>query len=254
MSFLRLMQTLIQRLALVVFALLAVALVVSCVLAPFGVIPWLEWNLTWNGAPVPYAGMALQISLALIAVALCTFLPTNARVLALETSHRRFDIAMDDVAMAYDRVHRADREGTFMLSSQFEDMKGRLAYLTQHPDLGDLEPPLLELAAQMSFMSKELAETYSDENVERARIFLRQRQQEVTKFEKRLKHARVIADELKHWLHDVKMEEQLASAQLDELCEELLAILPELNMAPASKDSMRNGSDNKLIELNAQRV
>lgn len=243
-----------QRVALFVFSVVAVVMIASCGLATFGVIPWIDWTFSWNGATIPNAGMYLQIALAIVATSLCAFLPTNARVLALETSHRRFDIAMDDVAMAYDRVHRADRESTFALSSQFEEMKDRLSYLTEHPDLGDLEPPLLELAAQMSFMSKELAETYSDENVERARIFLRQRQQEVAKFEKRLKHARVIADELKHWLHDVKMEEQLAAVQLDELCAELLEILPELNMAPASNDSVRDGGDNKLIELNAQRV
>ena len=53
-----------------------------------------------------------------------------------------------------------------------------------HPDLGALEPEILELAAQMSRISQDLAETYSDEKVDRARTFLQQRQQEIDTFQR----------------------------------------------------------------------
>ena len=86
------------------------------------------------------------------------------------------------------------------------------------------------LAAQMSFISRELANTYSDENVSRARGFLRQRQEEVERFNKRLDEARIIHQELKHWLTQVELEESVAASQLERLRDELFVILPEIGI------------------------
>ena len=123
------------------------------------------------------AGMYLQIFVTILAAGICFFLPFNVRIMQLEISHRRFTVSMDDVARAYGAVHAADRGRTFQLSSEFDAVREHLAYLRDHPDLSTLEPALLETAAQMSHISRELAEVYSDEKIGRARDFLKQHQE-----------------------------------------------------------------------------
>ena len=167
-----LIQFFMQRLALVVFAIAALSALVATVMAAFGALPWIEFSLRWNGVTVPQAGMYAQICLTTLAVGLCFFLPSNQRIIALENSHRQFSVGMNDVARAYAAVHAADRGQTFRISSEFDAVRERLAYLRDHPDLSALEPAVLEIAAQMSHISKELAEVYSDDRVARVRNFL----------------------------------------------------------------------------------
>lgn len=235
-------QTFIQRLAMLAFLLLAIGLTIATGLALMGLWPWPELILFWNDTQILGAGMYLQIVLTVFAITLCFFLPSNQRILRLETSHRRFNVAMDDVTRAYVAAHTADRGGAFELADEFDQMRARLGFLRNHPDLGDLEPELLELAAQMSFESRDLAERYSDNRVKRARGFLEQRQQELQKFNDRLEQAKAINAEFKLWINRVDLEESVAAAQMERLLEELERILPELNQpspaAPAGKVMM----------------
>lgn len=223
-----LIQYLMQRLALLFFAACAAALTTASIMAALGFWAWIEIPLTYAGAPVENAGMYLQITATVLAAAICFFLPANARIMQLENSHRKFSVSMDDVARAYGAVHAADRGRTFQLSSEFDAVRERLAYLRDHPDLSTLEPALLEAAAQMSHISRELAEVYSDDKLARARDFLKQRQQEIALFNSRLDQAKAISTEMKHWLHEVEMEESVAAAQLARLSEEMNEILPQL--------------------------
>lgn len=174
------------------------------------------------------AGMYLQIFVTILTAGICFFLPSNVRIMQLENSHRRFTVSMDDVARAYGAVHAADRGRTFQLSSEFDAVRERLAYLRDHPDLSTLEPALLETAAQMSYISRELAEVYSDEKIGRARDFLKQRQEEIAQFNSRLDQAKSISTEMKHWLHEVELEKSVAAAQLARLSEEMNEIMPQL--------------------------
>ena len=174
------------------------------------------------------AGMYLQIFVTILTAGICFFLPSNVRIMQLENSHRRFTVSMDDVARAYGAVHAADRGRTFQLSSEFDAVRERLAYLRDHPDLSTLEPALLETAAQMSHISRELAEVYSDEKIGRARDFLKQRQEEIAQFNSRLDQAKSISTEMKHWLHEVELEKSVAAAQLARLSEEMNEIMPQL--------------------------
>ena len=167
-----------------------------------------------------------QSGLTVLAVLLCLYLPANYHIMALENSHRRFSLGMQDVALA----HAADRTGVFQLSSEFDAVHERLAHLRDHPDLGGLEPDLLEVAAQMSHISRELSDVYSDEKVARALAFLTQRQQEVEAFNARLYQAKQISRELKHWAHEVDFEESVASSQLARLRDDLRDVLPELGL------------------------
>ncbi len=221
-------QYLLQRAALVFFAACAAALTTATIMAALGYWAWIELPLVYAGEPVENAGMMLQIFLTVLAAAICFFLPANARIMKLENSHRRFTVSMDDVARAYGAVHAADRGRTFQLSSEFDAVRERLAYLRDHPDLSTLEPALLETAAQMSHISRELAEVYSDEKIKRARDFLKQRQEEIELFNSRLDQAKAISTEMKHWLHEVELEESVAAAQLARLSEEMNEILPQL--------------------------
>ena len=174
--------------------------------------------------------MYAQIGLTVLAIGLCFYLPSNRRIMQLETSHRRFSIGMQDVARAYAAVHAADRQQTFQLSSEFDAVRERLAYLRDHPDLSTLEPALLEVAAQMSHISAELAQVYSDDKITRARGFLEQRQEEITLFNGRLDQAKAISTEMKQWLHEVELEESVCAAQLERLRAEMREVLPELGL------------------------
>lgn len=215
--------------ALGLFAVAAVALVVSTALSVAGIWPWIDLAVMWNGAHVAKAGMIAQIGLTIFAVALCFFLPTNARIMKLEHSHRRFNVGVDDITRAYHAAHHGDRAGTFALADAFESTRDRLSYLRDHPDLGMLEPELLELAAKMSHISRDLAEAYSDTKVERARSFLQQRQFEIEQFTDRLEQAKAIHGEFSTWINRLDLEEGVARAQLERLLDEIERLLPELN-------------------------
>jgi hypothetical protein len=230
-------RTLVQQLAMLLFLALAIGLTCATALALMGVLPWPEIILFWNQTQLATAGMWMQIALTVFAITLCFFLPSNARIMRLETSHRRFNIAMEDITRAYIAAHAADRDGTFQLTDEFEQMRTRLAFLRDHPDLGDLEPELLELAAQMSFQARDLAERYSDKRVARARGFLEQRQQELERFNERLEDAKAINAEFRLWLNRIELEESVATSQLERLLNEFEKLLPELNAPVEVTDS-----------------
>jgi hypothetical protein len=243
-----LIQYIFQRLAVALFAIAAVAITVSTVMASLGLWAWVELPISYAGEPIEKAGMYAQIGLTFLAVGLCFFLPTNRRVMQLETSHRQFSMNMDDVTRAYGAVHAADRGEVFQMSSEFDSVRERLAYLRDHPDLSTLEPALLEVAAQMSHISRELATVYADEKIERARNFLKERQEEVNLFNSRLDQAKGITTEMKHWLHEVELEESVAAAQLDRLRAEMREIMPELGIdrMVTANDMAR---DSRVVEL-----
>ncbi|QBF31390.1 DNA repair protein [Thalassococcus sp. S3] len=185
----------------------------------------------------PNAGIAIQLALTAFLVGLCAFLPSNARIMALETSHRSFQIGMHDVTAAYARAHAQDRNSTFTLSSEFDSIRERLTFLRNHPDLDSLEPAVLEVAAQMSHVSRELADIYSTQNVARARDFLIQRQHELDAFEAQLQEAKDIASEMQRWHHRVSLEEDVAQSQLQRLREELIDVLPDLLDQPQTEET-----------------
>ena len=95
----------------------------------------------------------------------------------------------------------------------------------------------------MSHISKELAEVYSNDRVARARGFLEQRQFELQQFNDRLGQAKIVSTELKHWHHEIELEESVAAAQLDRLREELKDVLPELGLETVVR------ADNTAVEL-----
>ena len=230
-----LLQYFMQRVTFLLLLSFGLGLLAYTVACAAGQTPWLEMPLAFGGQIYEDAGNYVQVGLTALVIGMMFFLPTNARVMALETSHRNFQIRMKDVARAYSAAHRADREGVFTLSSEFDSVRERIAFLRDHPDLGDLEPSVLEVAAQMSHVSKELAQVYSDSNVQRARDFLTARQQEIADFSVRLEEAKVVANEIRQWHNRVEIEEDVAESQLARLCEELEQILPEIVPEPVAQ-------------------
>lgn len=220
-----------QRIAFGLIIALSLALTGYSIACAFELAPWLELPIGFGDQIFMQAGMYIQVGVSALLLLLCFFLPTNARVMALELSHRNFHTSMKDVASAYAASHRADRVGVFQMKGEYDSIRERIAFLRDHPDLGDLEPSVLELAAQMSHVSHELAETYSDNKVARARDFLIARQQEITLFNERLEKAKLAATEIRQWNEQIEMDEAIAKAQLDRLKEELGDLLPELQKA-----------------------
>ncbi|MDA3888930.1 MAG: DNA repair protein [Allgaiera sp.] len=225
---LRRAQSILQSLALAALVALTLTLLGATVLAALDLLPWLHVEARFGATPFPQAGMWLQIAATVFLLGLCFFLPANGRMMRLERSHRDFRIGLDDVARAYNAAHAADRAGTFSLSAEFEAMRERMEHLRRHPDLGHLEPELLQLAAEMSHLSRDLARVYSDEKVDRAKTFLTQRQQEVDTLKDRIHLARYACDELKRWLLDVEADETAAARQIARLERDLRDVLPSL--------------------------
>lgn len=224
----------LQRIAFAATIAVTLTLLGLTVAAALGYAPWLNLPVGYGEAYYTDAGQAIQIGMTVLAVLLCYHLPTNARIMALENSHRSFHMGQRDVARAYALAHSSDREGVFTLRGEFDSIRERIAFLRDHPDLAELEPSVLELAAQMSHVSQELAETYSDRKVSRARDFLVARQQEIESFNERLDHAKIAANEIRSWAMQVDLEESVARAQLDRMRESLKDIMPELGPdAPA---------------------
>ena len=220
-------------------ALLALASLVAIGAAAAGLVPWLSLPLSLGGEPVLWAGLALQVVLTLMLVAVAAMLPAMLRVSRLEASHRSFRMGMDDVARAYHVAHSADRDGVFRLRSEFDAVRERIAHLREHPDLAGMEPEVLELAAQMSTQTRKLAETYSTDAVDRARRFLEQRQEEVERTREAIAKAHYSARELKRWTQAVEMEEQVVESQLQRLEEDMEDILPRLGYVRAADNVVR---------------
>lgn len=217
-------------------ALVAGAAMISVIfsgLAAFGVLPWLELPLAINGVAIENGGVYVQLAVTVLLLSMCFFLPTNQRVLRLESAHHSFSMRMEDVARAYAIVHAQDRKGLFNAPSEFDAVKERIVHLRDHPDLGSLEPDILEVAAQMSRISQDLAQSFSDERVDRARGFLVQRQQEIETFQDRLDHAKALHADIRQWSNRLELDEAVAKSQLDRLIEDLEEILPEIKIQSA---------------------
>jgi len=203
-------------------------LVLASVFAGLGWMPWPTLYLSFGVVTVADAGMWMQLGLTLLFVTFCFYLPANGRMTRLERSHRSFAMGVEDVSRAYRMAHAADRAGVFSLSSEFDSVRARMEALRKHPDFGHLEPELLQLAAQMSHETRELAKSYSDVKVSRAKGFLSQRQEEVQQLTDRLAIARHTCDELRRWMTDIDSEERQAQLQLKRLEADLKEILPGL--------------------------
>ncbi|WP_341214174.1 DNA repair protein [uncultured Limimaricola sp.] len=217
-----------QMIAMMTLAIAATAAAAATIAAALGYLPWLELTARFGETSLPWAGMALQIFLTVLLVTLVFFLPSAGRVLALEHSHRHFRISMDDVARAYHVAHTADRAGVFTMSSEFDAVRERLAFLRDHPDLGHLEHDVMEVAAQMGEQSRDLADIYSDEKVSRARKFLAQRQEDAERQQERIIEALHVCREMKRWADQVELEESVVASQLAQLDDQLQTMLPEL--------------------------
>ncbi len=236
-------QNTLLRLTFFLICAAALFAVTTTILSAFGILPWLSLQAGLSNGATIDAGIYIQIGLTALILMLVFYLPSNARMMALENTHRKFTMNMQDVAGAYQVAHAADRSGAFALASEFDAVKERMAFLRDHPELQGLEPQVLELAAQMSQISQDLAETYGDTKVERARTFLRQRQEEVEQFQRRIEDAQTIQHELRQWTRDIEIEESIAKSQLARLRDELFDLLPELSAQLQSPtDDQKPGS------------
>ncbi len=241
------------RLTFFLICAAALGAVVATSLSALGVWPWLSMQAGFVGGPID-AGVYIQIGLTCLILMLAFYLPSNARMMALENAHRKFSLNMEDIAHAYQVAHAADRSGAFALASEFDAVKERMAFLRDHPDLQALEPEVLETAAQMSQVSQELAETYGEDRVRRARTFLQQRQEEVELFQKRIEDAQTILHELSQWTRDIEIEESIAKSQLGRLRDELFELLPELSAQLQSPPDDSDPSASSVIAMSPPRA
>ncbi len=209
---------------MVVCGIAAAAAVVATALSFTGILPWPDIALTYGGAEVAWSGQALQIGVTALLVMIALFLPSARRVLQLETSHRRFEIDMDDVTRAYRAAHMADRAETFEMRREFDAVRERYQFLKAQPDLAEMDAELLTIAAQMSEQSHELAEVYSDAKIARVRDALVQRHADAKALDARIQQTHGDLRELKRLMEEVDVEETSVTAQLHRLRDEMSEI------------------------------
>ena len=227
-SFVALSHRVLHSVSMVLILVIGLAAIGLTEASAFGVTPWLTFSATFGEFTYPQAGMITQIIATIILASLFFFMPSAGRILSLERSHRNFRLSMEDVARAYHVCHTADRSGIFTMSSEFDAVRERLAYLRDHPDLDSLEPQVLEIAAQMSHQSRELADIYNVEKVARAKMFLHQRQQEAERQQQLIIEAHHALRDIRKWSQQVELEESVVASQLSQLQEQLDATLPAL--------------------------
>jgi len=208
-----------------------------------GWIGWLDLEVGFGATVFTNAGMAVQIALTALLIGFCFFLPAHGRMIRLELAHRDFSMSMNDVARAYYASHAADRAGAFTLSSEFDSVRERILHLREHPDLGALEHEVLELAAQMSHQARDLAEVYSDASVDRAKLFLKQRMQEVDATRTRIEQALGTCREVRRFLDQVELEESVVESRLTMLREELDEIMPKISPRPDAPIPLRTAAE-----------
>ncbi len=206
----------------------AAAMLAYTLMCAVGASAWLTLPMAFGDVTLVNFGIYVQIAATGLVISAALMIPTNMRLNALERSHRSFHMGMDDVARAYHLCHTADRSGIFTMSSEFDAVRERLAYLRDHPDLRQLEPEVLEVAAQMSQQSRHLSDVYSNEKIARAKLFLQQRQEEAENQQDLIVEALHTTQELRKWAQQVDLEESIVASQLDQLDEKLQAILPQL--------------------------
>jgi chromosome segregation ATPase len=222
------LQDLSQVVSVTVLSAAAAAASAATVLAAFGVLPWLSLIVMF-GDTVFEAGPFVQAGVAVMLTLLCTFFPSARRVMRIEAMRRDFTLKMDDVTRAYWMAHSADRTGVFKLSREFDAVRERLLFLRNHPDLQDLEPAVLEVAAQMSAEARELAKIYSDEKVAHAHELLEHRRAQAEEMSERISQAHGATAELRRILAEVEFDEDVVRSRAARLREELADLLPALD-------------------------
>lgn len=244
-----LVQHIFQTMTMWVLVATTVVAWLSIILSASGVWPWLGLDLRFGPETTIDAGIYVQTGFALLMLGLCAFLPGVTRMLSLERSHRSFSITMEDVAKAYKVSHDADRLGRFALSSEFDAVRERLELMRHHPDLSRLEPEVMELAAQMSFTTRDLADVYSDEKVDRARAFLKGRQKEIEDFQDKLIVAKSTIEEIKRWQADIESSERETNRQMDVLEKDLREVLPALGYMLDEPALLDDEDDHKVVPM-----
>jgi hypothetical protein len=122
-----------QRLAFVIFIIATLALWGATLMAALGQWSWISLSLQYEGQPVDHAGMYTQIGLNVLTIGICFFQPSNHRIMQLENPYRAFNVGMRDVARAYAVAHAQDCNTAFQLSSKFDSVRERLAFIRNHP-------------------------------------------------------------------------------------------------------------------------
>ena len=227
-------QVVAQHVTMLLLVVLATCSLLWTAAAMAGLLPWLSILAAGEEQTIYDIGAGVQIAMTLLLTSLWFFLPSHRRVLSLEASHRRFQLNMDDVARAYEVVLAKDREGAFRLAGEFDAVRERLQYLHSRFDLSQLEPELLELAVQMSYHSRDLAQLYSEEAVARAQSFLAARKAEAERLQSEIAAARQMALALRHASDLVEIAEGSVKEEIEALREELRGLLPRLGIEISS--------------------
>ena len=120
------------------------------------------------------------------------------------------------------------------MHSEYDALRERLSYLAKHRDLGNLEPEILQVAAQVSRVSEGLATTFSDAAISHAKAFLPAGQEEVEHIEEHIERAIGTTREIRQCHQRQSMDGDVVLSRLEGLKAELKDVLPEVGLTPAN--------------------
>jgi len=174
-------------------------------------------------------------TVVLLLAILCSCIPiamwTGGQPLQAAEIERSFCISMDHVTRAYTISHQEDRTGRFTLSSQFDAMRERMGVLLQHPDLEALTPDLRVVAAQMSVVSRDLAQRYSDQTVKDAYALIDQCERDCERLEKLITVGLKAEVGIREQARRVDIRLATANSQLQSIVEAIDRELEPLNLS-----------------------
>lgn len=196
----------------------ACASLICLVLSATSAWPWLGLEANIGGVGVDI-GIFSQLGFTCLLASFATFSPSNTRILELEKSHRNFTMSMRD-----------------------------------HPELAGLEPETMEVTAQMSNTTRDLATIYSDGNSKRAKDFLIQRQVKRVDFDEKISLILSVTQEIRNYRLDIKNSERKVERQMEQLEKGLREVLPKLGFeldddAAVSASTPPHKEDDNVVQI-----
>jgi FtsZ-binding cell division protein ZapB len=145
---------------------------------------------------------------------------------------------MQDVQQAYYNAFAADRTRMFSLASEFDAIRARFEYLKSLPDFARVKPEILTIAAQMGYLSRDLAAATSEVQIEQATTFLLQRQQEIETWKTRIDNLRQLEGQIRGAANELTMEEASLASQGQRYVDEIQRLLAQMGyeIVPATSN------------------
>ena len=150
-------------------------------------------------------------------------------MLEFHLERRDFSLQLEDVQEAFATLFAYDREGVFTLPGEYDAIRERIRAARNHPDLLQMNGEVLEVAAELSYVLRDLAATYSTERVKDARDAIKTAHQRVAELEERVKIIKAVEEEVRREVVPLEMDKSIAESELRRSCHGIADILGRID-------------------------